>query len=433
LVELTGLRTTVVDLATMALYNAFRHNYSDLGGCSLLVDIGARTTNLLFIESGKIFTRSIPIGGGSITGAIAKEFNEPFSAAEIRKKRDGSAILSDSDPPGSDGARVSKIVRSAMTRLHGELLRSISHYCTQQQGAAPERLFLSGGVAGTPCLGEFFHRKMQMPVEYFDPLRKVTIAESCGLEAVAESKYLLGEPVGLALRAAGECPISLNLRPPSVAQREELAKRRPFWVTAAVCFSLGLFGWGIYYQESAKVIHRRAQGLEKKLAPLKRIESQFNEVRKEAAALDQMAVPLVEAINHRSFWVELIEELNARLPKENIWITDLIATSKRTPLDPSSGRVSHGEVSPLTLGGSGRPGLGNESLIDGVLIRGLYLYNPRQQEVVVDYFKNLTESTWFALNPKDQANFIRPSTPTRTEWAFPYELYLDLRKPVTFP
>src|SRR5256714_15479332 len=35
-VEATGLRTMVVDVAPMALYNAFRFNYSDLSGCSLL-------------------------------------------------------------------------------------------------------------------------------------------------------------------------------------------------------------------------------------------------------------------------------------------------------------------------------------------------------------------------------------------------------------
>src|SRR5438270_235407 len=55
-VEETGLRTSIVDVATMALYNAFRYNYADLGGCTLLVDIGARTTNLLFVEPQKIFS-----------------------------------------------------------------------------------------------------------------------------------------------------------------------------------------------------------------------------------------------------------------------------------------------------------------------------------------------------------------------------------------
>ena len=54
-VEDAGLRTFIVDVAPMALYNAFRYNYSDLTGCSLLVDIGARTTNVLFIEPAKVF------------------------------------------------------------------------------------------------------------------------------------------------------------------------------------------------------------------------------------------------------------------------------------------------------------------------------------------------------------------------------------------
>jgi hypothetical protein len=273
---------------------------------------------------------------------------------------------------------------------------------------------------------------MQLPVEFFDPLRKVTMAELVGSEEIARSKYLLGEPVGLALRAAGECPIGLNLRPASVARREELAKRRPFFVTAAVCFSFSLFGWGFYYQKSAEMIHGQRQNMEEKLRPLRRIESEFDEAKKEIASLDKMAAPLTTAINNRSLWVELIEELNARLPKENIWITDLVATSKRMPLEPLDGRGPPGERS--TSLGSDRTGTEqSDPVMDGVLAHGLYLYNPRQQEVVIDYFKNLIESTWFALNPKDQANFIKPTTPTSTEWAFPYELYLELRTPVKFP
>jgi hypothetical protein len=66
-------------------------------------------------------------------------------------------------------------------------------------------------------------------------------------------------------------------------------------------------------------------------------------------------------------------------------------------------------------------------------VRGLYLFNPRQQEIVVDYFRNLVESPWFALDPKNQAKAIKPTTPNNTEWAFPYELRLDLKKPVPLP
>jgi len=84
-VEETRLQTRIVDVASMALYNAFCYNYTDLNGCSLLVDIGARTTNVFFIEPGRIFSRSLPIGGSAITAAIAREFGESFAAAETRR------------------------------------------------------------------------------------------------------------------------------------------------------------------------------------------------------------------------------------------------------------------------------------------------------------------------------------------------------------
>src|ERR1051325_3260905 len=66
-IEETGLRTRIVDVASMSLYNAFRYSYPETGDCSLLVDIGARTTNILFIEPAKFFLRSIPLGGSAIT------------------------------------------------------------------------------------------------------------------------------------------------------------------------------------------------------------------------------------------------------------------------------------------------------------------------------------------------------------------------------
>src|SRR5882724_2397291 len=192
-----------VGLATMSLYNAFRYNYTNIPGCSLLVDIGARTTNVLFIEPGKIFSRSVPIGGSSITAAIAREFDESFAEAESRKRRDGFVSLGGAyaEPADADVARVSKIVRATMTRLHAELMRSISHYRAQQQGNRPDRIFLCGGSAGMPYMREFFHEKLQVPIEFFNPLKNVTVSGSAQLPEVTRSAHLLGELVGLALRS----------------------------------------------------------------------------------------------------------------------------------------------------------------------------------------------------------------------------------------
>jgi type IV pilus assembly protein PilM len=432
-VESAGLRTSVVCVATMALYNAFRYSYSDLPGCSLLVDIGARTTNLLFIEPGKIFSRSVALGGASISSSIAKEFNEPIGAAEFRKKRDGFVSLGGAyaEPPDPDVARVSKIVRGTMTRLHAELMRSISHYRAQQQGSAPERDFLCGGSASTPYMREFFQEKFQVPIEFFNPLRNVAVTGAVETAEVARSAHQLGELVGLALRGAMTCPMELNLRPETVVRRQQMERRRPFFIAAAACLIIGLLGWGMYYWRAARVEERAADRLEEKVDALRRLETQLNEVRKQTAALDTNSAPLIAAINDRGFWPQIVEDLNARLPKEDIWITELVATSAGKPLAALDARTA---PAPLAAPTPVRPGaIAAEPAIDGILVRGLYLFNPKQQEVVVDYFRNLTSSPWFAIDPNNQAKVIKPTTPNNTEWAFPYELRLDLRKPVKLP
>jgi type IV pilus assembly protein PilM len=434
-VEEAGLRPFIVDLATMALYNAFHYNYGDLSGCSLLLDIGARTTNLLFVEPGKIFARSVPLGGSLVTSAIAREFNESFAAAELRKKR--SAVLRGSREEmiatEAEGSRVAQIAGSVLTRLHAEVMRSISHYCTQQRGNRPERVFLAGGGAGTPDIQQFFREKLKLPVDFFDALRKVPVADSSALDIIAGSEHLLGEPVGLALRAASRCPIELNLLPPSVVRRQQMERRRPYFVLAAACLVLGLLAWATYFWRAAQVENHATSRLQEKIDAMRRIEAQMSQVRKQTSALDNESAPLVAAINERSFWPLILEDLNERLPKEDIWITDLIPISGGKPLAGLETRAVVA-ASPTPTAALPRPGATPAApAIDGLLVRGLYLFNPKQQEVVVDYFRNLVSSPWFAIDPNNQAKAIKPTTPNNTEWAFPYELHLDLKKPVPLP
>jgi type IV pilus assembly protein PilM len=437
-VEETGLHTSTIDVAPMALYNAFRYSYPNVNECSLLVDIGARTTNVLFIEPRRIFSRSLPIGGSAITGAIAREFGESFEAAETRKKRDGFVGLGGAyaEPSDHDIARVSKLARSTMTRLHAELMRSISHYHAQQRGSRPDRIFLCGGGAGMPYMREFFHEKFQLPIEFFNPLRNVTVSESASASGVAQSAHLLGELVGLALRSVTACPMELNLLPAGVVRRQELERRRPFFIAAAACVVLALLGWAMYYTRAAQVTSETAQLLQQKNASMRGAETQLDKLKKQVTSLDSVATPLITAINDRDFWPQILDDLNARLPEADIWITELGATSGGKLL--GSGEKRAGETARTSLPQASAPGTktaaASTKSIDGILVRGLYLYNPKQQEIVVDYLRNLASSPFFVVDPKTPERVIKSnSVPNDTEWAFPYELQLTLRKPVKLP
>jgi type IV pilus assembly protein PilM len=431
-VESTGLRTRIVDVAPMALYNAFRYNYSDLEECSLLVDIGARTTNLLFSEPGKIFSRSVPIGGASITAAIAKDFGETFAAAEARKKSQGFVGLSGAyaEPNNPEISRLSKTVRGTMMRLHADLMRSISHYRTQQQGRTPGKVFLCGGSAVMPYMREFLQEKLQLPIEFFNPLRNVAVAPGAPVAELTRSAHLLGELVGLALRNVTACPVELNLRPEKVARRQDLERRRPMLLTAAAYVMLALIGWAGYYARGAYLTRDSLNRLQARVDVMRAAEGKLARLKKQTTSLDSQSAPLIAAVDDRSFWVELLEDLNARLPKQDIWITDLVPTSGGQPIE---GEHNAGAMPGALTNGTHSRTKSNRPALDGILIRGLYLFNPKQQEVVIDQFRSLIGSPFFKINANDQARVIKSSIPNTTAWAFDYELHLDLKKPVPLP
>src|SRR5262249_5231196 len=172
--------------------------------------------------------------------------------------------------------------------------------------------------------------------------------------------------------------------------------------------------------------------LQRVRARMRAVEAKIENLRKKAAALDAVAEPIAGAINDRFFWIELLQDLNARLPKENIWITELIPLSGGKPIGGEEKDAV--EISPV----AGRLPVSRSTAktqrsIDGLLLRGLYLFNPKQQEDIVENFRSLVSSPFFKTDPKNQGRVIKSTITNDTEWAFPYELHLDLRRPMKLP
>jgi Tfp pilus assembly protein PilN len=229
--------------------------------------------------------------------------------------------------------------------------------------------------------------------------------------------------------------MELNLRPASVVRRQDLEKRRPFFIAAAACILLALLGWSAYYTRAAQVAQQTAETLRQKNDTMRVAEGQLDKLKKEITALDNTATPLITAVNDRNFWPQLLEQLNSRLPESDIWITELAATSGGKLLGVSEKRAAESASTPPPVPAAGPAAKGaTAAAIDGINVRGLYLWNPKQQEIVVDYLRNLANSPLFAVDAKTPERFIKSnSVPNDTEWAFPFELQLTLKKPVKMP
>jgi Tfp pilus assembly protein PilN len=255
------------------------------------------------------------------------------------------------------------------------------------------------------------------------------------MQEVAHSAHLLGELVGLALRSATVCPMELNLRPASVVRRHDLEKRLPFFIATAACILLALLGWSTYYTRAAQVAQKTGETLRQKNETMRVAEGQLDKLKKQITALDNTATPLITAVNDRNFWPQILEQLNSRLPESDIWITELAATSGGKLLGVSEKRAAeNASASTPTPAASPATKVPAAVSIDGINLHGLYLWNPKQQEIVVDYLRNLSKSPLFAVETKTPERFIKSnSVPNDTEWAFPFELQLTLKKPVKMP
>jgi hypothetical protein len=301
----------LVDASPAALCNAFRYNYGDLEGCTMLLDIGAKTSNLLFFEKGKVYSRSINIGANSITQDFANEAKLKFPEAEAIKKEKGSVSLGGAyeEPEDPQAAAIAKIARQVMTRLHIQVNQTIQFFRGQQGGSAPQRLFLSGGASIMPFTAQFFAEKLNVSVEYFNPFRNIEIDPALDLEELSKYAHSFGEVVGLGLRDLAHCPVELNLMPKSSLQRQEFGSKKPYLVASV--FGLALVFLAIYVAETriAKVWGEAHAKLEAPLASLTAQKQNLQKALTERDQLKKQADDMKVMADNRFFWIVVFTDL----------------------------------------------------------------------------------------------------------------------------
>ncbi|MDX2080406.1 MAG: pilus assembly protein PilM [Terrimicrobiaceae bacterium] len=428
-----GLKPDTIDLAPMAVCNAFRFNYPELTGCSLLIDIGARTTNLIFVEGERVFSRSIPVGGNTISAAVAKEFGQDITLAERLKIEKGFVGLGGAyaEPNDPTEARVAKVIRNTMTRLHAEIARSISFYRTSQGGSQPVRVFLCGGTVSLPYMAEFFSEKLQVPIDFLNPLRNVTVTNAAVADELARKAHTAGELVGTALRELGNCPIEINLRPPSVVREIELARRKPFLILSLLCLLVALGACWLYLNQAAKVTEEVTAGVQADVNRLETVANQIDKLTADQKNLDTIAAPLLLAAAERSAWAGILDELGSKLPPRFIWVTDLQPLINGRPMGAKAEPAS----APQTPPRPGQPPPGPPA-ITALEVKGLYLDNPpnpKDARIIDEFVENLKASEIFAIGDDKTKVITQRTTPTGESWAYSYTLVLPLKTPIALP
>lgn len=187
--EAADLRVVSIETEILALARSLMVSSVD---AALLVDLGAKATDLALIEDGEvIFTRSIPTAGQALTRAVAVGLGLGTEQAEVYKKAYGV------DPAKLEG-KLSQVIEPILNVIIKEMERAI-HFAQSERGKIVKRVLLTGGTAGLPAAVGLLAKKLNVEVQVGDPFTNVVKDELVKKVPETELPYY-AVAVGLAMK-----------------------------------------------------------------------------------------------------------------------------------------------------------------------------------------------------------------------------------------
>lgn len=323
-VESNSLKTKSVDCSITSLYNAFRVSYPEVQEPVMILDIGAKTTDIIFSEDGRFFTRSVTAAGSFITNTIAREFNMGFREAEKYKIEHGVVSLGNGFTEGlsEQDAALATTIRNAMGRLASEVQRTINHYRAQYRGNAPVKAYICGGGSRLAYAAEFLQSSLNLPVEYLNPLNAFSIGSKVDQEVLGMDAPCLGPIAGAAVTGAKAGEFNIDLVPTSVGKERAELQMLPKVITGGVIALVGaaFFAWASNSAAS------RAESLLKEAKPkYDDIASYASDIETEKGRYDRSLrelQKLEELFGMRVAYSDVLRQLSEYSASVNFWFTE---------------------------------------------------------------------------------------------------------------
>src|SRR5438270_1040519 len=197
-IQLSGKQPAVIDVDAFALQNCYEVNYQPQPGQIVaLLNIGASTMNINILNGARsVFTRDVSVGGNQYTSLLQKELDLTLEEAEAVKR--GMPA-----PEGKEVKGIEPILETVSDILALEISKTMDFYrATVEDGdSAVQKILISGGGSKLKGLVEFLSKRFEIPVEMFDPFRKIKV-DSRGFDPEYMSELVpeMAIAVGLALR-----------------------------------------------------------------------------------------------------------------------------------------------------------------------------------------------------------------------------------------
>ncbi len=333
---LTSMKSTAADDFCMALsqagvipesieassildYNAWK--YCGLENDVILLNVGSRFTNLMIAREDGVFVRSIPVGGNSITQAVADSLGRDFVTAE-ELKRGFFANASLSSNAGAE--HFTNAATSVMRRIGVEIKRSIVNYRRTSRVEAPKKIYLCGRGSLLPGFAEFLAEDQKMSVEYFDALANVSVSPRVNQELLSSCASQVSEIIGEAARLVIPGLMSVNLLPKHIVEETAFAKTRPLMVLGAAILVAARLPPMFLFTKSISEKTEATAKFQSMMLPIEDRAAEFKKNGETANSLEAKINGLEGLAKSKSNWINLFIDIEKRLMEQkDVWLDNL--------------------------------------------------------------------------------------------------------------
>jgi type IV pilus assembly protein PilM len=295
-----ALPVDIVQVAPLSLYNFMMHDEQfDTEGATILADVGADKTDLVIADKGRLWTRTIQIGGNNFTEALVRTFKLSFDKAEELKLSAASSKYA---------RQIFQAMRPVFADLVQEIQRSIGFYTSLHRETRFKKLVGLGNGFRLPGLQKFIEQNINVSVARVDGFNKLTLSSSVNAPVFHENVPALAVAYGLAIQGLDKQRVSVNLLPEEIVRFRLWKKKRPYFVGAAVVLLAALFCPG--YRANKDSAALRDQGKLRAantiIGKIEKTMSDWREVSGKDVMQEQAMKQRAAWLGYRNFWPSMM-------------------------------------------------------------------------------------------------------------------------------
>ncbi len=319
-----GIVPESIEASSILDYNTWK--YCGLESDVVILNIGARFSNMLVVRDDGLFARSIPVGGNALTQAIGDSMGQNFEVAEDLKRRyfKNHEEIEMSATASNATEHFTASAKSVMQRISLELKRSILNYRRTGRVAAPKKIYLTGRGALLPGFAEYLAEDQKMDVEFLDSLSNVSVTSGLNQALLSACSAQMSELVGEAARSVIQSGMGVNLLPKHIIDEAAFAAKRPLMVLGAALLAVATVPPFLFISKAISTdasfisdFSEKTPAIQSRIDKLQENEQKVKAVSAKIAGLEGLA-------KSKSNWINLFIDIEQKLMEQkDVWLDNL--------------------------------------------------------------------------------------------------------------